>query len=170
MLEIVKIGIEQVEELQVICRETYYDTFGAVNREEDIQDYMAQAYAIDVLKSELEDAESAVYFLKDADGIAGYLKLNCGFAQTEQVADNSMEIQRIYVRPSRKRRGYGTQLMNFSLEKAHEKHCSAIWLGVWEHNHAALAFYNRHGFRRVGEHHFQMGETIDTDYIYLKDL
>lgn len=170
MLELIKIGPDEVVSLQEVCRETYYDTFGAVNREEDIQAYMDDAYSRDVLVAELENPESEVYFLKDEMEIAGYLKLNTGAAQTEYVADNTLEIQRIYVRANRKRRGYGSRLMAFSLERAREKECQSVWLGVWEPNQSALAFYKSHGFRHVGEHHFQMGDTVDTDYIYLKDL
>lgn len=60
---------------------------------------------------------------------------------------------------------------NYTVEKftqEHNKH--KIWLGVWEHNPSAQAFYKRHGFKVVGEHHFQTGDVTDTDLIMEKEL
>lgn len=170
MVELRKVSSEQVESLQTICRETYYDTFHQFYTAENMATYLDEAYDIDVLLKELDHPDTDVYFLYDGGEIVGYLKLNTGTAQTEFVAENSMEIQRIYVRLNQKRKGFGSRLMEFSLQKAREKGCSSIWLGVWEHNEPALAFYERHGFRRVGEHYFTTGTQVDTDYIYLKDL
>ncbi len=45
-----------------------------------------------------------------------------------------------------------------------------LWLGVWEHNDRALAFYARQGFREAGDHVFQIGQQIDRDLILVKDL
>ncbi|WLT29980.1 N-acetyltransferase [Geothrix sp. PMB-07] len=45
-----------------------------------------------------------------------------------------------------------------------------IWLGVWENNHRALAFYRRWGFQEVGEHVFKIGEQVDRDLILAKPL
>lgn len=156
--------------LQTIMRETYYDTFSAYSSEEDIQTYMNEAYAEEVLCQELVDANSEYYFLEEDGNIVAYLKLNTGAAQTEEIADNAMEIQRIYVRSQYKRKGYGQQLMAYSLERAKVRACSAIWLGVWENNKPALAFYRENGFKKVGEHVFMVGQQKDTDYIFLKKL
>lgn len=54
------------------------------------------------------------------------------------------------------------------IAQEHNKH--KIWLGVWEHNPRAQAFYKRHGFKVVGEHHFQTGDVTDTDLIMEKEL
>lgn len=171
VVTIQKIGVEQVQALAEISRETYYDTFIADNTEEGMQLFLDEAYALPVLKKELENPESDIYFLYEEDGqIAAYLKLNRGQAQTEDVHENALEIQRIYVRPSKKRKGYGTLLIDFALGQADQLGCDAIWLGVWEHNYPAQAFYKSHGFYQVGQHEFPMGDKMDIDYIYLKDL
>jgi len=45
-----------------------------------------------------------------------------------------------------------------------------IWLGVWEKNENALAFYNKMGFVQTGTHFFYMGDEEQTDIIMMKTL
>lgn len=45
-----------------------------------------------------------------------------------------------------------------------------IWLGVWEQNTAAIAFYERQGFERFGEHVFRIGNDDQTDYLLARVL
>ena len=64
--------------------------------------------------------------------------------------------------------GRGSQLIELAEKIAQEHNKHKIWLGVWEHNPSAQAFYKRHGFKVVGEHHFQTGDVTDTDLIMEK--
>lgn len=172
MIEIKKIGVESVEQLQELGRLTYYDTFKGTASEEDTATYLDEAYSIETLTAELGNPESEYYFLwKDSDcEPAGYIKVNIGSAQTEFVVEDTLEIQRIYIHPSQKRQGFGTLLMDYAINRAHELGLTSVWLGVWERNFAAQAFYKEHGFEHVGQHVFQVGDQSDTDYIYLKKI
>ena len=171
-MEIVKIGVESVQALREISCETYYDTFKeSIVNPQDMEDFLRDAYSIETLSQELENPESEFFFLYQEDRLVGYLKLNVGAVQTEQgVAENTLEIQRIYVRPSEKRQGFGTVLMDFAMQHAKEAGFDSVWLGVWEHNDAAQAFYKGHGFVRVGEHVYWTGNQADTDHILLKKI
>jgi ribosomal protein S18 acetylase RimI-like enzyme len=40
-----------------------------------------------------------------------------------------------------------------------------LWLGVWEHNYRAQAFYRKWEFRVVGTHIFQLGSDAQTDLL-----
>jgi ribosomal protein S18 acetylase RimI-like enzyme len=53
---------------------------------------------------------------------------------------------------------------------AREKNKQLIWLGVWEHNERALAFYLKWGFERFGEHIFMLGDDTQTDWLMKKEL
>jgi len=41
----------------------------------------------------------------------------------------------------------------------------AIWLGVWERNGRAQAFYRKWNFRAVGQHVFQLGSDPQRDIL-----
>ncbi|MDQ2855211.1 MAG: GNAT family N-acetyltransferase, partial [Acidobacteriota bacterium] len=45
-----------------------------------------------------------------------------------------------------------------------------LWLGVWEHNGRARAFYRKWKFVEFGEHIFQLGEDPQNDILMARDL
>ncbi|MDW3705019.1 GNAT family N-acetyltransferase, partial [Enterococcus faecium] len=117
-----------------------------------------------------KDKETDFFLVSIDQEPAGYLKLNTGTSQSEEMADHFLEIERIYVRKKFKHQGIGTFLLDTAIEKAKEKQKTAIWLGVWEHNDVALAFYRKKGFIKYSEHVFYMGDDPQTDYLFIKQL
>lgn len=55
--------------------------------------------------------------------------------------------------------------MQHALAQARSSGYKTIWLGVWERNPRAQAFYKKNGFREVGDHVFLMGEEEQRDVI-----
>ena len=110
------------------------------------------------------------FFLLDNEEIVGYLKLNIDDAQTEDIAENAVEIERIYIRSDRKRKGYGTIFIEKAEQFAKEKNKKVIWLGVWEENLSALSFYKKKGFIQISSHSFFMGDDEQTDLIMTKTI
>lgn len=165
-----KCTIEDLVLLQKISTETFTDTFGADNTAEDLAAYLERAYNLEQLKQELTNPDSSFYFIYSGDELAGYLKLNTGAAQSEAMGMDAFEVERIYVRTAFKRRGLGKQLIEFAIQTAVEMGKSTVWLGVWEHNMRALAFYRMLGFEKTGAHSFYMGDDEQIDYIMTKRL
>ena len=56
--------------------------------------------------------------------------------------------------------------MKFALDLAKEKDKKRVWLGVWEHNESAKAFYATWGFKRFSQHTFQVGSDPQTDELW----
>jgi ribosomal protein S18 acetylase RimI-like enzyme len=79
-------------------------------------------------------------------------------------------LQRIYLLRAAQGSGGGAALMAEAVDLAVAWGADILWLGVWENNHRALAFYARSGFREVGEHIFKIGEQVDRDLILARDL
>lgn len=168
MIKFKKCTSEDLKELQDISILTFTDTFKDQNTEENLQAYLQQAYSDDQLMSELNNINSAFYFLKNNDETVGYIKLNIKDAQSEGILPTALELERIYITPTHKRQGYGRQLIAYAEKRAKELVCTDIWLGVWEFNTDALAFYERMGYEKIGEHSFFMGEDEQTDDIMKK--
>ena len=40
-----------------------------------------------------------------------------------------------------------------------------LWIGVWSKNLGAQRLYARHGFQKVGEYKFAVGNTRDDEFI-----
>ncbi|MCJ1655700.1 GNAT family N-acetyltransferase [Staphylococcus sp. NRL 16/872] len=167
---VVKINKNEVTELKRIAEITFYETFKDVYSQENFQKFFDEAYNEDLLLSELDNSNSFHYFYKIDNDIVGYLKLNINGAQTEPKGNEYLEIQRIYFHKAYQGGGRGHTFIKLALDKAREHHKSKIWLGVWEYNDKALAFYKRHGFVVTGEHDFVNGDVVDTDLIMERNI
>lgn len=160
----------EVKELRSISVQTFTDTYGSFNTEEDMRLYVEQDLSIDQLTAELNDQLNLFYLLKTEESPLGFLKLR--FEGTEY-ADESlkgMEIQRFYVLKSHQGKQYGRLLLDFALEKARREKCTYIWLAVWEHNTAARKFYEKTGFSEIGETAFKLGEDLQRDLVLFRKI
>ncbi|GCF94886.1 N-acetyltransferase [Enterococcus florum] len=169
-ISIVPIQLDEAEILQALSIRIFTETFSAQNTPENMTAYLTEAYQLEKLQNELQNPNSSFFFIYSDQVLAGYLKVNINEAQTETIADNALEIERIYVDHALNGQGLGQALMKKAEEVAREKGREAIWLGVWEKNTRALAFYQKQGFRQVSTHSFLMGDDEQTDLIMKKEL
>ena len=132
--EIKEVLADNIRELQQISRQTFLETFGSQNSAEDMREFLDTAYAEEKLKDEVENANSSFYFLTVDNKVAGYLKVNEGDAQTEQVVPNALEVERIYLKQDFQHQGLGLVLIKLAEKIAKEKDKDNMWLGVWEKN------------------------------------
>ena len=161
---------DEVQTLQSIAIQTYYETFEPANTPENMKSYLEQSFNIPQLVSELATPSSEFYFLLEKKNIAAYLKINNFDAQTDVHDNESLEVQRLYVLKEFQRKGYGERLIRFSCSRALQLNKKYIWLGVWEFNKKARNFYNKLGFTVFGSHDFVMGNDHQKDLLLRKEL
>ena len=77
----------------------------------------------------------------------------------------TVEFSKIYVRQSAHGSGIAQQLMDVAVEEAKARGAQSVWLGVNQHNARANSFYERRGFLVVGERSFQVGESLEEDFV-----
>jgi ribosomal protein S18 acetylase RimI-like enzyme len=157
------VTINDVDTLRGLSIQTFSETFAGQNTESDMQQYISENLSLAKLSAELNNPGSEFYFIRSASQVLGYLKLNYGDAQTEKHNDNSLEIERIYVLNECHGKGVGYLLLKKAIAVALEKHVSYIWLGVWEENKKAIAFYKKNGFVTYDKHLFKLGNDEQTD-------
>ena len=51
------------------------------------------------------------------------------------------------------------------MDVAKELNVEQVWLGVWEQNPRAIAFYRKNGFEEFGKHRFQLGDDEQVDIL-----
>lgn len=161
---------EDVNELQAISIETFTETFQEQNSPEDLNAYLEKAYNSKKLEQELSNQSSLFFFVYAQEEIAGYLKINLDNAQTETMGSDALEVERIYIKKTFQKYGLGKLLMNKAMEIAVEQKKKKVWLGVWEANDNAIAFYRKKGFVQTGSHSFFMGDDEQIDLIMVKAL
>ncbi|WP_413628078.1 GNAT family N-acetyltransferase [Fructilactobacillus vespulae] len=167
-IEVTRVTTDDVLDLQSISGQTFTATFGESIGKQPVAKYVAEAYSPEQLTKEIENQNSYFYFAKVNGQVAGYIKINVDDAQTEAKGRDYLEVQRIYLLSQFKRMGIGTRLLYIAEDKARKLGKSKIWLGVWEENDKARAFYEAKGFVRNGEHIFQTGNTQQVDLLLEK--
>ena len=156
--------------------ELFADTFGAANQPEDLEAYLATAFSEERQRRELEDSNNRVLLaLDEAAELSGYVHLRFGARPASTNLPNGsgirpVEIARLYAGRRWHGRGLGAQLMDASLGAARAWRADVVWLGVWEHNPRAIAFYKKHGFRAVGEQWFMLGNDRQRDLVMAVQL
>lgn len=169
-INIKKCTLEDLHTLQEISYETFNETFQHQNSPENMNVYLERAFNLKQLERELSNVSSLFFFVYFNNEIAGYLKVNMNDAQSEEMGDESLEIERIYIRNKFQKHGLGKSLLNKAIEIAVEHKKNQIWLGVWEKNENAIAFYIKKGFVQTGAHSFYMGDEEQVDFIMTKIL
>lgn len=160
-----RVGTGEADALAALSRRTFLETFAADNDPGNLAAYIDLAFDPHTIEEQLRTRGSEFYFAGADDTPLGYLKLNTGAAQTDSVPGKTLEIERIYLAGEAQGRGLGNALLEFALERARALGCEAVWLGVWERNHRAIAFYTKRGFVPFGTHAFVIGDDRQTDIL-----
>lgn len=169
-ITIKKCTIENLRMLHKISYVTFNETFKHHNSPENMDAFLERAFNLNQLEKELSNRSSQFFFIYLNDEVAGYLKININDAQSEEMGDESLEIERIYIKKEFQKHGLGKYLLNKAIELAMECNKRKIWLGVWENNENAIGFYKKMGFVQTGTHSFYMGDDEQTDFIMTKTL
>jgi len=169
-LTFVPCGLEHLEELLDISRATFANAFEASNDPSDFKTYLTQAFSQEKLRMELLNPESFFFLIYQNTSLAAYLKINTGSAQSEFKESHSIELERIYVTSTYQGKGMGVQLLCFVFNLAKQKKATYVWLGVWEKNTRAIAFYLKNGFKKIGSHPYCIGTDEQTDWLMQKEV
>ncbi|WP_062110656.1 GNAT family N-acetyltransferase [Bacillus niameyensis] len=169
-IRIKKCTLDDLQTLQEISIETFNATFKDQNSPENMKSYLEKAFNLKQLGKELSNIFSQFFLVYFNNEVAGYLKVSTDDAQSEEMGNESLEIERIYVRANFQKHGLGKYLLNKAMEIAKERNKSKIWLGVWENNESAIGFYKKMGFVQIGAHSFYMGDEEQTDFVMIKTI
>jgi ribosomal protein S18 acetylase RimI-like enzyme len=153
-----------------LSRRTFYDSFQAFNTPENMEKFMNEQFSRERLIGEFYDPRNTFLLACQGDEILGYTKLRESEADSDRPGPGALEIVRIYTTQDAIGRGIGSLLMKEALSVARKKKFSVIWLGVWEHNDRAIAFYKKWGFERYGQHIFMLGDDAQTDLLFSMNL
>jgi diamine N-acetyltransferase len=158
-----RVTINQLDQLQKIGRQTFYETFSVENTEGNMKIYLEEGFSADKLTYELQDINSEFYFATRDTKVIGYLKVNFGPSQTELKDRRTLEIERIYVLKEFHGKRVGQSLYEKAIQIAQQKNAEYVWLGVWEKNLRAIKFYQKNGFEQFDKHIFKLGNDEQTD-------
>ena len=127
--------------------------------------------ARDATKAKRSDAVASLRAeLARYGDLAAYAQLRFGPAPACVRADHPGEILRLYVHRDWHGRGLAQRLMDTCLAALRDRGADVVWLGVWEHNPRAIAFYRKFDFTEVGDHVFPVGDDPQRDIVMMRSL
>lgn len=150
--------------LSELGAKTFYETFAKDNTPENIDAYLKESFSPEIQFNELS-APDIIFIIAESEGMPiGYAQLMVGNRDESVKGTKPLEIRRIYATRENMGRGVGSELMKAAIHEARARGCDCIWLGVWEKNSRAIAFYKKWGFREVGTHLFMVGDDPQNDF------
>jgi len=164
-IQIKKVSPQELEQLQIISRKTFGETFTDRNTPANMNKYLTEELSLEKMTNELNNPYSEFYLAILEKEIVGYLKINFGQAQTDVKDDNALEIERIYVSKEHHGKKVGQVLFDQAHKIAKQKKLAYLWLGVWEENLKAINFYKKNGFEVFDKHFFKLGDDVQQDLL-----
>ena len=149
---------------------TFSETFAADNDPEDMAAYLAASFNPARQADELNDPASTFFVAEVGGRAAGYAQLHAGDPAEGVEGPKPVELVRLYVSREWLGRGVGEALMRACVDEARRAGHETLWLGVWERNGRAQAFYRKWDFRAVGEHVFRLGSDPQRDILMERAL
>ena len=146
-------------------RRTFHETFAASNKPEDMEAYSGAAFVLDRIVDDLRHPATTYFFAETPTGPVGFAKLEASGPPPCVTGSSPIRLHKLYVSAEAIGTGVGAALMRFGIDWARTACHETMWLGVWEHNHRARAFYERWGFRTVGTETFRLGSDDQVDLL-----
>jgi ribosomal protein S18 acetylase RimI-like enzyme len=156
--------------LAVFAERTFRDSFADRNTEANMNEHCARHFGPEIQAFEISDRGRVTLLAEDAGRLAGFAQLRFERAADGVSGERPVELQRIYVASEWHGRGVAQEIMRETRAVAAAALCDTLWLGVWEHNQKAIAFYLKQGFRTVGEHAFMLGQEAQRDLVMSKQV
>ena len=156
--------------LSEIAEATFRETFGAVNTAEHMQRHCEANYAESIQATEISNAAMVTLVAEERGVIVGYAQMRWSTAPSCVSGISPGEIQRLYVVNAWHGRGVAQGLMRTCISELEKRGSDVVWLGVWERNPRAIAFYRKSGFVEVGDHTFPLGGDPQRDIIMVRSL
>jgi ribosomal protein S18 acetylase RimI-like enzyme len=157
------------EALALVGAATFLETFAGLLTGEDILAHCRVQHGAAQYAAWLSDPDYRLCLAELESAPVGFAVLSPPDLPVAVTTDD-LELKRIYLLHRFQGSGLGRRLLEWCVSSARELGRSRMLLGVKADNTAALAFYDRMGFVRIGERKFLVGSMWCDDYILSLDL
>jgi diamine N-acetyltransferase len=163
--------VDDAAALAQFAARTFAEAFGAATAPADMAAHLAGTYRPELQAAELADTGVVTLVAMHEDALVAFAQVRRNAAPPACVtACDPVEIQRFYADRSVRGTGLTAQLMCHALQAATELGGRHAWLGVWENNARAIAFYRKVGFEEIGLTVYVVGSDAQTDRVFMTAL
>lgn len=162
--------LKDAKKLARLAERTFRETFSDTNSAENMDLHCAASYSENLQAAELADPQYITFVAEADDQLVAYAQIHFGLPPACVPSIRASEIQRLYVEQAWHGKGLAQQLMQTCLDTIEKQSMDMAWLGVWEHNPRAIAFYRKFNFYECGDHVFSVGNDPQRDIILARQL
>jgi GNAT superfamily N-acetyltransferase len=169
-LRLRRADVADAERLARLGVRTFRDTYRGIDAPEDIEAYVGEHFTPERVAQQLQRPASVTLLAQCGDEDAGYLQVAVSEAPACVRGPSPVELVRLYLRVDWIGHGHGARMMQAAEAEALQLQGRTLWLGVYEKNLRAVAFYRRCGFEQVGTHDFLFAGVVYADPVMAKPL
>lgn len=151
--------------LAAFAARTFAETFGPDNGPSDMEAHLASAYGVTQQGRELADSRCITVLIHAGETLAAYAQVRRHQPPACVTDEEPVELHRFYVDLPWHGQGVAQRLMEAVHQAARDLGGRTLWLGVWERNPRAIAFYLKSGWRDTGATTFCVGPDRQTDRV-----
>ncbi|MFT5520087.1 MAG: ribosomal protein S18 acetylase RimI-like enzyme [Enterobacterales bacterium] len=156
--------------LAKFAEHTFRDAFIYDNLVSNIDMHCLQSFSSQIQQQEILNSNIVTFLAEVDQDLVGFAQLKLDSSVDCVKANKPAELYRLYIATKHHGTGLAHKIIQEVLRSASEAKNDYIWLGVWEHNPRAIAFYQKYGFRMIGEHIFNLGLDPQRDLIMVTDI
>jgi ribosomal protein S18 acetylase RimI-like enzyme len=160
-------NVQDAAGLAKLAEYTFRDTFTTDNNSADMELHCASNFGVAIQRQEILNPNNIILLAEIDNQFVAFAHVRLQSPKSCIAAQQPAELYRLYVEKAWHGRGVAHKLMPQVLATITQTGADAIWLGVWEDNPRAIAFYRKYGFSVVGEHTFQFGNDPQRDWVMM---
>lgn len=143
--------------------------FAYLYNPDDLATYLGQAHTEAKVAAEIADPAMRTMLAVEEGKVLGFCKLvmACGWPEHARGA-HVIELKQLYLDPDLTGRGLGQLFMDWTLAEAASFGADEVQLSVYSGNDGAQRFYDRHGFGKVADIHFMVGQQRDEEFLFAR--
>ena len=153
------------EPMSLLAERSFREAFSALNTAENMDQHCRASYGVSIQAAEISHPSRITLIAELAGVPIGFAQLRFAGAPSCVPGNSPGEIHRLYVASGWHGKGVALDLITGCFHEIKGRGHDVVWLGVWEHNPRARAFYGKVGFLSHGEQVFQLGSDPQRDVV-----
>jgi diamine N-acetyltransferase len=150
-----RLRADDADAVSALARIVWQATYPALISQAQIDAMLADRYAPQCIRAQLDDPSQAWWVTKQDHELAGFAHA--------LLDESGCKLDKLYVHPERQRRGIGAALLREVEAWARHQQARRLWLQVNRGNAQAIHAYEKYGFRIIESRVVDIGDGFVMD-------
>ena len=140
-----------------LAKQVFFSTYEPLQPKEKVAYLFSIMYSEAALTEQMEKKNHVFLLVEDVSGYLGYASYELNYKESGKI-----KIHKIYVMPNAQGKGVGREIIDSIADIASHNKVEILVLDVYRHN-PAIHFYEKLGFKKVGEQVTEVGNGFVMD-------